>query len=697
MTVTPAFVQQCTLALAATPSNGGTTTLTAGALTGDCGRSVTAVASPNAAFTFTRWSDGNTAASRALTVNSANQTLTATFTATPAPAQCTIVIGAAAGGTAALTAGDATGTCGRSVTVTATAASGYRFGSWTGGSTANPLSVVVSASTVTVTPAFVQQCTLTLAVTPAEGGSATITSGAATGDCGRSVTAQATVTPEFTFGSWSDGSTNASRAVTVTGVSQTVTATFVLRPPPQCTLVIGTVTGGSAAVTSGAAVGVCGRSVSVTATPAAGYRFGSWSGGSTSNPLTIVVSATTVTITPAFVQQCTLTLAATPANGGTATLTAGSATGDCGRSVTASAAAAADYTFTRWSDGATTPSRSVTVGSSNQVLTATFAANAPAPSCTITLAVAAGGTARLTTGQASGTCGRSITLSASPDSGYRFDGWSDGATSTPYSFAITTEQLTLTPRFVQQCTLVISLAPGDGGSARITPDALTGDCGRTVVAEATPAANFGFVNWSDGSLLSSRQLTVSTPRQTLTATFSRVLIVRIVISGTIGSVLQPRSGRTACASSENAGEHICALTLTGPDTLVAVPTATSGFTGWSGACSGRATCAVTGTEQDEVRANFITVPTITSDAAARDMLTGAGLTAEERALLDRAGNGDGTYNLGDLLAHLERTNQQVSASIAAQLLAAPTRDGSAMPRTSPPRTSAPRTSPQPTP
>ncbi|MBL0170764.1 MAG: hypothetical protein IPP90_08550 [Gemmatimonadaceae bacterium] len=62
--------------------------------------------------------------------------------------------------------------------------------------------------------------------------------------------------------------------------------------------------------------------------------------------------------------------------------------------------------------------------------------------------------------------------------------------------------------------------------------------------------------------------------------------------------------------------------------------------------------------------------TIDANAAARDLL--AELASPlDRELLDRTGNGDGVYNLGDLLAHLDRTGQVLSSAISAQLLSAP--------------------------
>ena len=67
-----------TLNLAASPTNGGTVT---GAGSYAAGTSVEISATPAADYTFSRWSDGDTNATRSVTVN-ATQTLTAVFTKT---------------------------------------------------------------------------------------------------------------------------------------------------------------------------------------------------------------------------------------------------------------------------------------------------------------------------------------------------------------------------------------------------------------------------------------------------------------------------------------------------------------------------------------------------------------------------------------------------------------------------------------
>ena len=68
-----------TVTLTASPSNGGT--VNGGGSGNLAGSQVTISAVANSGYTFSSWSDGNTSATRTITVN-ADTTLTATFTAT---------------------------------------------------------------------------------------------------------------------------------------------------------------------------------------------------------------------------------------------------------------------------------------------------------------------------------------------------------------------------------------------------------------------------------------------------------------------------------------------------------------------------------------------------------------------------------------------------------------------------------------
>ncbi|MEO7513915.1 MAG: S8 family serine peptidase [Gemmatimonadaceae bacterium] len=79
----------------------------------------------------------------------------------------------------------------------------------------------------------------------------------------------------------------------------------------------------------------------------------------------------------------------------------------------------------------------------------THTINVGAPQqCALTLQQAANGTAQLTSGSATGVCGRSLTVQATASNGFTFTQWSDGNTSNPYTFTLGTD-LTLSPAFSQ--------------------------------------------------------------------------------------------------------------------------------------------------------------------------------------------------------------------------------------------------------
>ena len=102
-------------------------------------------------------------------------------------------------------------------------------------------------------------------------------------------------------------------------------------------------------------------------------------------------------------------------------------------------------------------------------------------------------------------------------------------------------------------------------------------------------------------------------------------------------------------------------------TLTAEPTGGSTFGGWSGACSGtQAACVVTVNATTNAIARFVAPRPATELALA--LLGAATITADEQRELDRFGNKDGTFNLGDLLALLARTGERLSGTTMSTLL-----------------------------
>ncbi|MCC7053833.1 MAG: hypothetical protein IT355_11245, partial [Gemmatimonadaceae bacterium] len=353
--------------------------IASGIAAGTCARTyarstaVTLTATPLAGSVFAGWAGVCASAGSASRCTVSNLTGNVSAVATFEP-DCTVTILAASGGSATFADGTPSGACGRSVTVVATPAAGYRFDRWSDGATAATYTFIVASRALVLTPAFVAQCSLTLGASPATGGTVALTSGTLGGDCGRSVSVQATPSPLYRFSAFTEGGGTASTVNPwsfTLATNRSVVATFAA--VPQCALTLGTAPGGAATLVSGALTGDCGRAVSLQARPDSGFRFRSWSDGTTTTPYTLTLTAPTLTLTPEFTAQCTLVLAALPADGGTVTLSSGTLTGDCGRSVTAVATARSDFRFTGWSEASASATYTLTVTQSRQPLSAQFA------------------------------------------------------------------------------------------------------------------------------------------------------------------------------------------------------------------------------------------------------------------------------------------------------------------------------------
>ena len=137
---------------------------------------------------------------------------------------------------------------------------------------------------------------------------------------------------------------------------------------------------------------------------------------------------------------------------------------------------------------------------------------------------------------------------------------------------------------------------------------------------------------------------------------------RLVVRGAPGSIRRVAADSLLCAAADTTATT-CTLPTTAAVTVVAKGTPTSGFTGWQQLCTGRAACAIPAGSVQELHAIMVPLPSITTAAAEQDLLTGSGLTTTERSLLDQTGNGNGVYDIGDLMAHLERNGQSLSARV----------------------------------
>ena len=274
-----------TVTLSSNPAAGGTTT---GSGTFNSCSSVTVTATPNPGYTFTNWTEnGNivsTNTSYTFTLNG-NTALVANFAVT----QYTVTLSAnpAAGGTVTQS-GTGTYDSGSSVTVTATPNAGYTFTSWKENGSVIPAATASYTFTIsgnrTLEANFTAlvQLTVTLSANPPAGGLVT-QSGTGSYDFGSSVTVTATPNPGYTFTSWKENGlvvplANASYTFTIMG-NRTLEANFTATVV-QYTVTLSANPPADGIVTqSGTGTYISGSSVTVTATPNAGFKFINWTEG----------------------------------------------------------------------------------------------------------------------------------------------------------------------------------------------------------------------------------------------------------------------------------------------------------------------------------------------------------------------------------------------------------------------------------
>ena len=183
---------------------------------------------------------------------------------------------------------------GSAIQLSATAANNWRFIRWGDGATNDPRSVTVAAGGVSYTALFAPTALLTVLANPANGGGVT---GGGTYVVGSNALLAATASNLWRFIAWDDGVTNAVRSVVVPAEGGTYTANFARS---STVTVLASPSGGGSVAGGGSYPP--GSNVTLTATPAAGWLFASWSDGSADASHSITVPAANSTYTASFVR-----------------------------------------------------------------------------------------------------------------------------------------------------------------------------------------------------------------------------------------------------------------------------------------------------------------------------------------------------------------------------------------------------------
>jgi hypothetical protein len=393
---------------------------------------------------------------------------------------------------------------------------------------------------------------------------------------GSNVTVNATPAAGYRFVNWTDNGTVVSNTASYTiviDVNHSLVANFTLDVPQRNIVTSAApVAGGT---TGGGGLKDNGSSVTVVATPSAGYTFTNWTEGGTivsaASSYTFTASADR-TLTANFTAIPTYTVATgvTPAGSGTTT---GDGSYSSGTSATVTATPAGGYAFWKWTVGGTqvssSPSYTFPV-TANKSLVANFVVAGQAKSVTTSASPAAGGT---TSGAGIYLTGESVTVVATANPGYKFSKWKlNGSNVTggaSYTFTITADSA-LVATFTPVYSVTASSNPPSGGTTEVDSSSYNpGDGGNVKVI--TTAAGYQFVNWTENGTVLGTNTTLNFTN--VQANHSYVANFAVPGGVNINTSSAPADGGT----TSGGGSY-----MNGDDvTVSAVPNPGYGFANWT--------------------------------------------------------------------------------------------------------------------
>jgi hypothetical protein len=226
--------------------------------------------------------------------------------------------------------------------------------------------------------------------------------------------------------------------------------------------------------------------------------------------------------------------------------------------------------------------------------------------------------------------------------------------------------------------------PGTIGSfdCTITPTGVSGDCSAlwetgpvSITLTATPNGNSVFLGWL-GWPCSGKGTCVMSPATQLDRMRMEIRVLfeipeyqfSVSPAGTGSGNVTFGAPWPDCVVTGGVADRNCSIIFPRGTslTLTADPTGGSTFGGWVGACSGtEPTCALVVNADTRVGARFD--PPRPAGELALALLGHLTISADEQHQLDRFGNADGTFNLGDLLALVARTHERLSPSTLSAL------------------------------
>jgi len=548
------------LTLSSLPIAGGTTL---GGGTIDQGAITTITATPNPGYAFLNWTENGAAVSTTSTYQftmAGNRTLVANFTAQYA---VTLLWLPLAGGT---TTGGGTFNAGTSVTITAVPSVGYTFTNWTdAGIAVSPLkeyTFPLTISRILVANFAINMYLLKITPIPASGGTVAEVPNQITFSHGTNVQLTATPAPDYTFVSWSGDATGTANPLNVLmDADKDITANFKIN---TYTLTVNSAHGTVLKVPDQTTYNHGTPVVLTVTTVDEGYKFTGWTGSDTGtlNSLNITMTSPK-TITANYIARYNVAVSSSPSGGGTTT---GAGTFNSGASVTVTAVANADYTFTNWTEIGTPLSITTPVYTFNingpRTLVANYTANVS--SYLVTALINPATLSNKPTGGGTFNSGASVTVTAVANPDYTFTNWTDEtgtpvSTSSSYTFPMPAKDRTLVANYTQvvvgQFLVTLSSIPPEGGTTSgggtFSPEA-------SVTVTAVANADYTFTNWTDEtgtpvSTSSSYTFPMPAKDRTLVANYTQVVVGQFLV--TLSSI-PPEGGTTSGGGTFSSGTSV---------------------------------------------------------------------------------------------------------------------------------------------
>lgn len=296
------------------------------------------------------------------------------------------------------------------------------------------------------------------------------------------------------------------------------------------------------------------------------YTFDGWYDGSTKVGSDLALSVAGIISNRTFtaignrtLNRYTLVITVTPTGAGT---TVGQGTYNYGSSVQATATPATGYNFTKWvldtgDERTANPLTGINING-NRTVQAVFTPKTYSISANAAYRVNESGD--FTTGTTGGTVygggtythGDSVSLKATPATGYSFAGWYEGAnqvsTAEAYTFTATSAR-TLVGRF-QRNWYTITFSAGTGGT--VSPTSARVQYGGSAESTATANTGYTFTQWSNGTKTAKLTVTNVTANATYAASFGINAYVITYQAGTGVASVTPTS-ETVNHGSDAAG------------------------------------------------------------------------------------------------------------------------------------------------